>query len=404
MLNINGKLWHELTSNDIHKFLNSFSGETENDENFFFEFKASDVSNSKIVDEVTAFSNTYGGYIFIGVSNDKKCSGCGDWNEERIQNTICDNITPLPSFDVRKFIVEDETVLIIKVDEGSRPPYITGKGYIFERVSSGCRKITSSERLSDIYRKRRDLQERLTTRLEFESISPLSQYFPNNIVAILDIGFEVITNNDLDFRRKFYQYNPKDVYLNFKEDGISSVNRIGTTFVISFGEARQNVNGDEKRILIQSNLNDFMILHPDGSVKYRCILTSDENGYVNISYIIASLNVFRRVYEYLIPDLFKKFVYASKYENLHVIKSFIPHFDINTTQSLMKRGVLDNEIIDSPNIVFTGGRVPSYGFNTIDKNFFDQIHEEYINVNLLEELFSSAFSTVGISLNNQVEE
>ena len=44
----------------------------DNDENFFFEFKDSKVKNQKIINELCALSNTYGGYIFIGVSDEKE--------------------------------------------------------------------------------------------------------------------------------------------------------------------------------------------------------------------------------------------------------------------------------------------------------------------------------------------
>ena len=128
MNDINGKLWTELKNGDIDEFLSAITGEADNDENFFFEFKDSEVNNQKIANEICAFSNTYGGYIFIGVSDSKEITGSDRWTEERIQNLVCDSITPLPSCAIRRFVVNGKSIIVIKVDEGSRPPYITNKG------------------------------------------------------------------------------------------------------------------------------------------------------------------------------------------------------------------------------------------------------------------------------------
>jgi len=71
MVNINNKPWDKLRFRDIEKFL-SESG----DENFFFEFKSDDEEPKKLIKEISAFANTYGGYILLGVNDDKTIGGC----------------------------------------------------------------------------------------------------------------------------------------------------------------------------------------------------------------------------------------------------------------------------------------------------------------------------------------
>jgi hypothetical protein len=66
--------------------LNKLLTSTE-DENFFFEFKADDETPAKLVKEVSAFSNTYGGYILFGINDDKTIGGCQKWTEQRIHTT-----------------------------------------------------------------------------------------------------------------------------------------------------------------------------------------------------------------------------------------------------------------------------------------------------------------------------
>ena len=91
MININNKVWNLLCADDIQNFL--FGG---GEENFFFEFKADQETPSKLVKEISAFANTYGGYLFLGVNDDKTISGCLEWNEQRIHSTIHDSISPTP--------------------------------------------------------------------------------------------------------------------------------------------------------------------------------------------------------------------------------------------------------------------------------------------------------------------
>ncbi len=106
MVNIYGKEWWNLTSDDVEAFLSS----PETEESFFFEFKDDRVDSKKIAEEVSALANTYGGYIFLGVSDSKEVRGCESWNEQRIQTTIHDSITPTPSFDIKKFICSGQPI------------------------------------------------------------------------------------------------------------------------------------------------------------------------------------------------------------------------------------------------------------------------------------------------------
>lgn len=109
MVNINNKPWDKLRFRDIEKFL-SESG----DENFFFEFKSDDEEPKKLIKEISAFANTYGGYILLGVNDDKTIGGCKKWTEQRIHITIHDSITPIPNFDVKKFTSKGKHIFNIK--------------------------------------------------------------------------------------------------------------------------------------------------------------------------------------------------------------------------------------------------------------------------------------------------
>lgn len=99
MIQINGKEWAALQSEDIRAVIS----QQDFDESFYFELKDDRVSPKKLMEEISAFANTFGGYIFLGVSDDRRIEGCTNWNEQRIHTTIHDAITPTPSFDIKKF-------------------------------------------------------------------------------------------------------------------------------------------------------------------------------------------------------------------------------------------------------------------------------------------------------------
>ena len=105
LININNKNWDKLRSSDIEKLLTGID-----DENFFFEFKADDETPPKLIKEISAFANTYGGYILLGVNDNKIIGGCTKWTEQRIHTVIHDSITPTPNFDVKKFKVNGNVI------------------------------------------------------------------------------------------------------------------------------------------------------------------------------------------------------------------------------------------------------------------------------------------------------
>lgn len=84
MINISGKEWKELTIVDIENAVKT------EEESFYFEFKDDRVETKKIAEEISALANTYGGYIFLGVSDDKELCGCISWTEQKIHTMIHD--------------------------------------------------------------------------------------------------------------------------------------------------------------------------------------------------------------------------------------------------------------------------------------------------------------------------
>ena len=207
-----------LTARDIQIALSG-----NDDESFFFEFKSDDEDPSKLVKEISALANTYGGYIFLGVNDDKSVGGCKKWTEQRIHTTIHDSLSPTPNFDVRRFKIEGKTVFVIKVEEGTLPPYITGKGAIYERLSSGSFPIKDSAKLTQLYNKRADQEARVKSKIEFgDGDIDVNIAHTNNLCGYIDIGFSVTCSEDT-----YLQKNPTIDLAQQKTEEII-INRTGT--------------------------------------------------------------------------------------------------------------------------------------------------------------------------------
>lgn len=399
MININNKSWHKLRSIDIEKFLiNDIE-----DKNFFFEFKADDETPAKLIKEISALANTYGGYILLGVNNDKTIGGCQKWTEQRIHTTIHDSLTPIPNFDVKRFKINNKIVLVIKIEEGTMPPYITNKGMIYERVSSGSFPINDSSKLTQLYNKRTDQLEIIKRKIELSDID-LSGYGnrPNNLCAYLDLGFSVTCSEITELQKNFYDidFNLIAEYLK-SQQGDFSITRLGQSYLFTLGRVSVTDNtGNE--MLMSAGINNFIEIMYDGSVRCRIILISDsDQSRVNISHIIYMLSVFREIYTMLLGKKFaKKFVYAHKYEKLKVLKQFIPYYNFPENDEAATKYGFNNFLLAHQskygnNLIVEGDRLPKNDFIVVDKKYFSNYKIRYNMKKLVFELFRSAHWNLG---------
>lgn len=387
MININGKKWDELEIGDIESLL-----EKDDDETFFFEYKKDDVSTKKIVEEISAFANTYGGYVLIGIDNDKKISGCTKWDEQRIHTTIHDSLTPIPSFDVRKFKDTDERIIfVIKVDEGIDPPYITNTGKIYERISSGSFPINDSSKLTQLYYKRRDQLKNIENKIEINEIKEASE-LPVNLCAYLDLGFSVTINDLPEFQKRIANVDLEKISKKMKEKyGVYGITRVGYSIIMTIGKLEPTRNG--KQVLLASGVNNFMEVMPDGSVRCRLILCADENNKVDVSGLFL-MRDFGKLYEEIVgKEFYSEFVNAYKYEKLVVLKQFEPFYNMDNEE--MRKYLEKHKEKYGNNFIITNNRIPKNDYICIDKKYFSDFKLEFNNENLISELFYTAQIPLG---------
>ncbi len=394
MININGKQWNQISKEDIETLLAS-----DDDENFFFEYKNEDVSTKKLIKEISAFANTYGGYIIIGIDDDKKISGCTKWDEQKIHITIHDSITPIPNFDVKKVSIDKEkNIYIIKIEEGSHPPYITNTGKIYERVSSGSFPINESSKLIQLYYKREDQNKKIKNKIEIDDINNVNN-LPNNLCGYVDVGFSITVNDSKRLQKKIFNIDLEELSKKIKKDNkYYNITRVGYSIVIVLGKSESTQNGN--KVLSNAGSNNFIEIMGDGSVRCRIMLSADQNNKVNISNMLI-LIYFKEVYEKIIgEEIYKDFINAYKYEKLTVLKQFEPYFDFDNNQP--KEEIDKFEIYMQShqekygeNLIITGNRIPKSEYMYIDKKIFDNCNIEFNKDNLLSELFHTEYFMLG---------
>lgn len=397
MVNINNKPWDELQIKDVQDYLS----DPDSNENCFFEYKIDRVEPAKLVKEISAFANTYGGYIFLGVDDNKNIVGCTAWNEQRIHITIHNGITPTPQFDVKCFSADDKIIYVIKIEEGAMPPYITNKGDICERVSSGSCVITESGKLNQMYHKRAGQFVHIKSQIELPEVEAAK--LPDNVFGYWDFGFSVVTSEQTNLQKKFYTIDLEPIAKYLREINPEfSITRVGYSYVFGMGSATvRTQNG--KVVPTAAGVHDFMEIMLDGSVRGRLLLiATPETADVDItSLFYYSSSFLRKVYSLIFGDDYSEiFVYAQKYEKLTVLKQFVPFYKLGTEDSESDknkyREYLENHKRKyGNNLIMTSNRIPKSDYVIIDRKYFDELNIAYNTGNLYRELFYSAFMNLG---------
>lgn len=229
--------------------------------------------------------------FFLGVSDEKVITGCTKWNEQKIHTMIHDSLSPIPNFDVKKFITKDlKYIFVIKIEQGTTPPYITSKGKIYERLSSGSFVIKDSAKLAQMYYKRENELKIIEKKITIDEIQDLMKI--NNVFGYLDIGFSLEVTDLNKIYTKYIEADLKEIASELKKqlNNMFSISKVGYSIVVSIGKV-ENPKGS-----IIANLNNFIEIMEDGSAKLRILLTNDgENDYVNITSIFNVCGIFKNI-------------------------------------------------------------------------------------------------------------
>ncbi|WLE98729.1 MAG: putative DNA binding domain-containing protein [Candidatus Electrothrix communis] len=119
----------------------------EQGENGAVEFKRADVRPESLAREITAFSNTNGGSILVGVDDNGTVIGIDSRKniEEWTANVVRNNVVPATRQEISLCMFGGKQLLIIEVPRGPDKPYQTIDGKFWVRVGSTNRMATKEE-------------------------------------------------------------------------------------------------------------------------------------------------------------------------------------------------------------------------------------------------------------------
>ena len=394
MININNKIWDKLRLKDIEKYLDTI----DDDETFFIEFKEENIRNTQLTKEISAFANSFGGYILLGVNDSKKIVGCSNiWTELKINTIICNGISPTPHFDIKKFDLENSKKLyIIKVEEGTNPPYITNDGYIYHRVSSSSDRVKDANTLNNLYLRNQNNIKKIEDKIYIPEISGT---IPNNLCGYIDFGFSLTSKNIEKTKEKVRKADIEKISEKLKDYKQKySISKVGYSLSITIGEPIMKM-GDNP-ILTTGGLSNFMEILPDGSFRCRIIICSEtDSSIAYISLITMIHSLFKEIYAIVFGNNFvSNFIEAKKYEKLTVLKLFQPKIAVTGESKYVEKfnKLFNDHIIKyGNNIIANNNRIPLNGFINIDKSLFDLNKVKFNNDNLYDQLFYTSYFLLG---------
>lgn len=125
------------------------------DEDSRHQFKTNITNEVSAGQEMVAFSNTKGGMLIIGVSDDGKISGLTRKDMNRLSNLISNaashQVKPPINPITENVQFDDGLVMVVHISEGISKPYMDNKGTIFVKSGADKRKATSREEIQRMF-------------------------------------------------------------------------------------------------------------------------------------------------------------------------------------------------------------------------------------------------------------
>jgi ATP-dependent DNA helicase RecG len=119
------------------------------------QFKANVTNVDALAAEITAFSNSRGGRIIIGVTDDGKIAGLSRDDINRLSNLISNaasqNVRPPINPYTENVALPGGLVIVLEIPEGISKPYMDNKGAIWVKSGADKRKVTAREEIQRIF-------------------------------------------------------------------------------------------------------------------------------------------------------------------------------------------------------------------------------------------------------------
>jgi len=120
-------------------------------EDSHIQFKENFTNSEQLAAEMVAFSNSRGGYILLGVSDQNNIIGLSPKDIHRlnqlISNTATEGVIPPITPFTEIIPVNDKNIMVVEIKQGINKPYSTNKSIFYTKVGADKRKISREELL-----------------------------------------------------------------------------------------------------------------------------------------------------------------------------------------------------------------------------------------------------------------
>ncbi len=125
------------------------------DEDSKHQFKANVSNETSLAQEMIAFSNTLGGMLIIGASDDGSIAGLDREDMGRLNNLISNaasqQVRPPINPITENIALDDGLVVVVHVEQGISKPYMDKNGVIWVKSGADKRKATAREEIQRMY-------------------------------------------------------------------------------------------------------------------------------------------------------------------------------------------------------------------------------------------------------------
>lgn len=160
-------------------------------EGWFIDYKREPVSLKKFAKSICAFSNQFGGWLFIGIDENEKDQTAEDFLGIKankisdvliqIRNAVSAHIQPTPNYKTKVIngpckainLKKNKAIIVVSIPKGIFPPYIHSRGKIYRRVGDESKPENDRYELDKLWQRGERLKE------EFKDFLNDKPYYKN---------------------------------------------------------------------------------------------------------------------------------------------------------------------------------------------------------------------------------
>jgi len=158
---------------DIRKLINRPESEV-------LEFKSHIPDARHLAAIISAFANTDGGRLIVGIRDDGSIVGLDDADRIRLQiKQALKSISPPIQVEIETVSIDGKSILVVTVPKGSQSPYLAA-GLAFQRLGARIIPITSQVLYSEITKRAKSLDD---LRAEVEQLSRTIETLNYELIA-----------------------------------------------------------------------------------------------------------------------------------------------------------------------------------------------------------------------------